>query len=269
MVPDMDKVAEAIREVAAEEILPRFRNLADEEVRVKHHAQDLVTTADVEAEKRLSDALRALVPGSVVVGEEACEEDPGLLGALADPEPCWVVDPVDGTLNFAEGRDRFCVIVAFCQGGETRAGWVFDPVRNVLAQVMAGEGAWIGERRLRTAAPVPVSDMAGSLGRTLGRRVTEMRMRGEDAPARIERQRCTGLDWVDLATGRLHFAHYAHRLKPWDHAAGVLMHAEVGGHAALLPEGKGYRPDRGILRESILAAPDAAGWEALKEVLGL
>jgi fructose-1,6-bisphosphatase/inositol monophosphatase family enzyme len=267
VLPDPERVGEILRQVAGEEILPRFRRLQPHEVVAKSHPHDLVTTADVMAERRLTEALPGLVPGSVVVGEEGCEKDPTLLRALDGEAPAWLVDPVDGTLNFAHGNPNFAVIVAFCTGGETRMGWILEPVSGLLAWAAEGRGAWMDGRPLRAAPPVALEEMTGSLGFREAKPLLKRRDFGErkGLPARIVRVGCTGLDWRDLACGKLHFAHYGRRLKPWDHAAGVLMHREAGGHSALVGTGAPYRPESGILEAALLGAPDLATWKAICE----
>ena len=101
----LDQVAELIREVAATVVLPRFRHLATDEVHQKAPG-DLVTIADQESERELTRGLTALLPGSTVVGEEAAAADPGVLDRLDGRGPIWIVDPVDGTNNFAAGTAR-------------------------------------------------------------------------------------------------------------------------------------------------------------------
>ncbi|MBV8535357.1 MAG: inositol monophosphatase, partial [Alphaproteobacteria bacterium] len=94
-----EDVALIIRRVAEEQVLTRFRRLADHEIREKAPG-NLVTIADTEAELALTSALMALLPGSLVVGEEAVALDPAVLDQLAGDEPVWIIDPVDGTMNF-------------------------------------------------------------------------------------------------------------------------------------------------------------------------
>src|SRR5215475_5254326 len=100
---DLARVTSLIEETAGAEILPRFRKLAAGEIREKTPG-DFVTVADEAAEARLTPLLSALLPGSLVLGEEAAAADATLLDRLFDTQPVWVIDPVDGTSNFAEGR---------------------------------------------------------------------------------------------------------------------------------------------------------------------
>ncbi|MGE5201847.1 MAG: inositol monophosphatase family protein, partial [Acidobacteriota bacterium] len=118
MLPDIERVAARIRDVAAIEILPRFQKLAAGEMHEKQPGQ-LVTIADIEAERRLTPLLEEMVSGSVVVGEEGVAADASRLGVVGGPAPVWLVDPVDGTQNFAEGNPTFVTMVALITGGRT------------------------------------------------------------------------------------------------------------------------------------------------------
>ncbi|MEW5727646.1 MAG: inositol monophosphatase family protein, partial [Pseudomonadota bacterium] len=143
ILPAPEAVSAIIREVAEAEILPRFKNLRASQIREKKPNQ-LVTEADEEAEKVLARRLTALLPGAVV-GEESVEHDPRLMDALGRPGPVWVIDPVDGTANFAHGRPRFAVAVALVVDGGTVAGWIHDPVPNRTIVAVKGQGCWRAE----------------------------------------------------------------------------------------------------------------------------
>ncbi len=267
LIPDIEQVARIIRDVAAAEIMPRFRKLADHEISHKKHPSDLVTIADIESERRLTEALTGLAPDTVVVGEEAAEANPSLLLALAGDRPVWLVDPVDGTSNFAKGKDCFAVIVGYCRGGKTLAGWILDPGSDCVVWAVAGKGAWLngpkGTRRLQVAPRHDVFHMTGSLGNRLAHHMRKKRQIGLDpVPAHILRYGCTGREYMDLARGLLDFAQYT-RLKPWDHAAGVLIHAEAGGYSRMTDADHPYRPEPRIQQGTILLARDKASWKDL------
>ena len=251
-IPDPQAIAAIIREAALAEILPRFRNLQAHQIREKRPG-DLVTEADVEAERVLTRRLTDLLPGSVVIGEEACAHDPTVLDRLDRDEPAWIIDPVDGTSNFAHGRPTFGTIVALASRQRTLAGWIHDPIADVTAIALAGEGAWIGERRLVAAQGVPLREMAGSLGYRKNKDLAA-------SVGRLVRHGSVAHDYLALAEGRIHFAFYR-RLNPWDHAAGVLMHAEAGGYAALL-DGTPYRPLFSPV--GVLLAPNRNDWDMLR-----
>lgn len=264
VIPDLDRVSSIIREVAETEILPYFRQLSAGQVREKTGPADLVTIADEAGERALTPRLAGLLPGSVVVGEEAASADPGVLDRLSGDAPVWVIDPVDGTLNFAAGRPTFAVIVALVQGGRTVAGWIHDPCGNRTAVAAAGEGAWMDGRRLRVAAPAPLNAMRGAAStRFCSEALGERIKRGlTDAAGHVSLMSAAH-EYLCLITGETHFSLY-HRLMPWDHAAGVLLHAEAGGHSALV-DGAPYRP--AVTGGSLLMAPDAASWRTVREAL--
>ncbi|HUL10310.1 MAG TPA: inositol monophosphatase [Candidatus Acidoferrum sp.] len=266
MLPDTDRVTRLIEEAAAAEIMPRFRQLAAGDVREKAPG-DLVTVADEAVEARLAPLLTSLVPGSIVVGEEGAASDPSLLNRLLDDQPLWIIDPVDGTNNFAEGKPAFAVMVALARGRDVLAAWIHDPVAVRTAVAAAGEGAWLGDRRLRVAsAPAVPGDMTGVLlsgffgNRELSRKIDARRNRVRA----IRSARCAGIEYLRLAAGDMHFSLFT-KLMPWDHAPGVLLHREAGGHAAYL-EGGAYEP-AAIKRSGLLLAPDPDSWQRLHTLL--
>jgi fructose-1,6-bisphosphatase/inositol monophosphatase family enzyme len=136
-------IAALLREVAQAEILPRFRRLASGDIRTKSSPLDLVTEADEAAERRLTAALSARFPQAMILGEEAAAADPALLTRMLDAELCFVLDPVDGTANFAAGVPLFGVMVAAVHHGETIAGWIHDPMGDDTVIALRGEGAWV------------------------------------------------------------------------------------------------------------------------------
>ena len=142
---DADAVTALIRAAAARHILPRFNRLAAHEIKQKTSPRDLVTVADLETEQALTPALKALLPGSEVVGEEETARDPAVMDRLDGDAPVWIIDPVDGTANFVDAVPRFAVLVALSAGEEIRLAWIHDPVRDVTAIASAGGGAWLVE----------------------------------------------------------------------------------------------------------------------------
>jgi fructose-1,6-bisphosphatase/inositol monophosphatase family enzyme len=268
MTPSPDAVSAVIREVADRVVLPRFKRLAAHEISEKK-AGDIVTIADEEAELALERALGGLLPGSAVVGEEAVSKRPGALAAIVGAAPVWIVDPVDGTQNFADGDSCFAMIVALVRGQETVAGWIHEPATATTVWAVRGEGAHEGAARLRLGPTAELATMKGSLGK---RHIQRLRHAPRPAEREIAggalRYRCVGAEYADLARGKLHFARYGGMPKPWDHAAGVLIHAEAGGHGAVTETGKPYRPLPELRAQTLLLAPDAARWRELKAMFG-
>lgn len=270
MALDLKAVSGIIRDVAAEEVLPRFRKLADHDIMEKSGPADLVTTADVEAEKALHRRLSALVPEAAVIGEEAAEDHPELLAHLDGDAPVWLIDPVDGTFNFSEGQEIFGMIVAYVSGGCTVAGWIHAPVSGEMAVAELGSGAWLegadgSQERLAVAEPDELENMVGALYAG-ARRAPELYERVKRIRHRLggrSYSRCVAYEHLALARAKHHFALFT-RLLPWDHAAGILLHGESGGYNALL-DGRAYAPN--VREGSILLAPDEDSWRELKQLL--
>ena len=254
MLPDFNAVVQIVREVALEEILPRFGTLKAHQICSKNHPGDLVTDADIYAERALSQKLMALLPGSVVVGEEACYQNQEILDRLSQDVPVWVLDPVDGTGNFTRGCERFGVIVALIRGGCIIYGCIHDPIRNITITGEEGGGTWSDGLRLRLPASPAVPAMCGSVARSLFCTL-------EGQVARLVRYSSTAQDYLALLLGDIHFALYRRLLLPWDHAAGVLLHREAGGYSAMV-KGCAYRP---VIEKNgmLLLAPDKTSWQAL------
>ena len=258
-----------VREVARAEIMPRFRRLLPAEVRAKTGPLDLVTAADETAEAVLTLGLRARFPGCAVVGEEAVAREPSLTGAIAGSELCFIVDPIDGTANFIAGLPLFGTIIAVTRQGRTVGAVIHDPVGDDTALALVGEGAWI-EAADGTAAPLRVAEaapLAAMSGSVSWRYMPEPRRSrvcaNLPAVAAAWDYRCAAHQYRMLAAGHCHFAVF-HRLMPWDHAAGVLLHQEAGGYAARL-DGSPYRP--AATDGGLICAPNAASWQALRAAL--
>jgi fructose-1,6-bisphosphatase/inositol monophosphatase family enzyme len=263
---DLGKVAALIADAAAAEIMPRFAKLGVGDIREKAPG-DLVTVADEAMERRLDPELLALVPGSLIVGEEAAHANPKLLELVGDADWAWVIDPIDGTANFADSQPIFGVIVALLRRGEPVAGWIHDPVRRETAMAARGEGAWQGERRLAVLpAPSREKDLKGVLlaGYFGSKEVGRLVQRNRDKVKPLKSVRSAAHEYLRLARGEMHFM-LSTKLMPWDHAAGVLIHREAGGHSAYL-EGGDYTAAR-IGETGLLMAPDRDSWEALRRTL--
>lgn len=265
---DPQAVAAAMAEVAASEIMPRFRNLAAGDIR-KKHGDETVTVADEAAERALAPLLRALVPGSVVVGEEAAAADSGVLGLLAGSDPVWVVDPIDGTRNFASGKADFGVMVALVRHDEILAGWIYDPVRNRAFVAERGAGAWRDGERIRRPADPPADDkdLRGSISYLFFPDPPREKLRAkvkEGLGQPIDRS-CAARVYVDVTEGRQHFVLYRN-MKPWDHLAGALIVAEAGGRVAKWDR-SAYRPTD--TTGGILAAGHPEIWERIRAFLAV
>lgn len=258
-------VEEAVRQAAAAEITPRFRQLAMDEIVQKTGPHDLVTVADQLAEKHLTGALTALLPGSVVVGEEAVHADPSTYGALAGDAPVWIVDPVDGTRQFVHGDPGFCTLVALAHHGELLASWTYAPVLGEMAVAVRGAGAFLDGTRLSAGSPAPGTDLRVAMSHpdytTPDQKRALLGLDSEGVAARP----CgsAGLEYLAIARGALDAVAFSWE-SAWDHAAGLLLVAEAGGTHATL-DGTPFKLPGGN------AMPFSAGRDSatVERVLGL
>ncbi|HEY1857969.1 inositol monophosphatase family protein [Acidocella sp.] len=258
-----------LRSVAQTEIMPRFRKLGAADIRTKSGPLDPVTVADEAAERALTAGFKRLFPGDDVLGEEAASADPDLLQRLKAPGRVWVIDPIDGTANYAAELPLFGVMAALVEADKVLAGFIYDPLGDDTAVALAGSGAWMvagngARRRLHVAAPVPVEQMVGSLSwRYFNEPLRSHVLSRLDRLAQVTDYRCAAHQYRMLAAGHCHVQMFR-KLMPWDHAAGVLLHKEAGGYGRHF-DGSEYAPSN--ILGGLLMAPDAASWEAFAEAI--
>jgi fructose-1,6-bisphosphatase/inositol monophosphatase family enzyme len=262
-------VADIIRNVAQAEILPRFRNLSAGAIRTKTSQLDLVTDADEAAERAIEAELLKAFPGALVVGEEGVSRDESLLNGLGDADLAFILDPVDGTLNFASGLPLFGVMAAAIMKGEIVGGIILDPISDDWAMAVRGEGAWIqrpdgSTSPLQVASPVPLAEMAGNVSwRYLPKDLRPVVTANLPKLAMGADLRCAAHTYRLIAGGYLHFA-FSSSVMPWDHAAGWLIHQEAGGYTAHF-DGSPYRP---VNRTGgLISAPDKESWQMVRDAL--
>jgi len=244
-VPDIDAVSAALDEVAAEVVLPRFRNLEAADVIWKpteSDPEDIVTVADRETEEWLTRFLTALVPSAQVIGEEAAHRDPRLLRLIDSDDPVWVLDPIDGTKNFARGSEDFGIMLAFVAEGLARAAWIFLPAQGERFVAETGSGAFRNGARVTVPPADPGPDATrgtfhvGHMPTDLARSVSHSAC---DRFEVVAGSGAAAVAYTEVLCGKRDFDVY-HRLFPWDHAPGALILTEGGGRVDHL-DGAPYR----------------------------
>jgi fructose-1,6-bisphosphatase/inositol monophosphatase family enzyme len=264
---DVDALMTILRDAAKAEILPRFRRLDTSMVRQKTEAIDLVTEADEEAERMIKARVAELAPEALFVGEESVAADPSLLERLGGAELAVVVDPVDGTANFAAGLPLFAVMASVVRKGETVAGIIYDPMGDDWFVAEKGAGAFMkrpdgGSERLKVATPPALDQMVGTVSITFLPKESKVQVLQNLAKVRVSAHyRVAGHDYRLLAGGHSHFTVY-NKLMPWDHLAGTLITQEAGGYAARF-DGSEYRP--GQTSGGLLATTDRETWNVLRK----
>jgi myo-inositol-1(or 4)-monophosphatase len=221
---DLELAERAAR--AAGEVLMEWYGRPPEGVAAKSSATDLVSDADREAERVIRELLAAERPDDGLLGEEGSHH-------RADSGRRWIVDPLDGTINFLYGFPAWAVSVALEDGDGLAVGVVHSPVHGETFHAVRGEGAFLGERRLSVRKPVALDQALVATGFSYepprravqADRVRELLPRARD----IRRAGAASLDLSWLAAGRLD-AYLERGLHSWDWAAGRLLVEEAGGH---------------------------------------
>ena len=260
----LSRAVEAVmRDAAVRAILPRYQSLTADQIDAKA-ADDLVTIADKEAELIIAEGLAKLLPEAAIVGEEAAHADPALLDRLGDTL-CWIIDPVDGTNNYAHGKPPFGVMVALAEAGETIAGWIYDPLSGRMCHARRGGGAWIGDDRI-TARATGTEPPIAAISLVFMDPAQRAAMKAQIAPyyTLTDIPRCAAEQYPRLVLG-VNDCSIFERTLAWDHAAGVLFVNEAGGMAAR-PDGRAYRVDEAHL-PGLIGAASPALWHGLAERL--
>lgn len=218
-----------------------LRELYDKPHRVTHKGViDLVTEADVAAEEKILSILEGFRSDVGILAEESRS------GSLENPHgPAWIIDPLDGTTNFAHGFPVFAVSIAFVQGGETQAGVVYAPMTGELFSACKGGGTWLNGRSVQVSAVASLQDALLATGFPYA---IDDELDGVLAALRRVLSRCQGvrrpgaasLDLAFLACGRVD-GFWEINLKPWDTAAGLLLVTEAGGAVSTM-NGGDYSP---------------------------
>ena len=248
--------------------MPRFRALSDADISAKSAPDDLVTAADLAAEARITEQLRQTFPNALIFGEEAAAADPSLRDRLADAEIAIIIDPVDGTLNYAHGLALFGVILAVTHYGEPIYGLLYDPVMDdwivASADVTTCYGTPTNSRALRLSKAVPANKAGGYIPLSFlpARHRPHIATLWSDL-GKINTLRCSCHEFRMLAQGHVDFV-LSVRLTPWDHAASALVVQQAGGVAKML-DGSVYSPTQ---RDGyMLAARNASAWSDIQQAL--
>jgi myo-inositol-1(or 4)-monophosphatase len=200
------------------------------EARFKNETHNLVTTADLETERYIREILSARFPQHTILGEEGRQDIDLLSPSL------WIIDPIDGTNNYAHGVPHYATAVAFAEAGEVVAGAVYDPERGELFSAYLGGGAYLNSERIevsgvgRLAESIVCTGFFYDRGAMMERTLGAIGRLFKDGVHGVRRTGSAALDICWTAAGRFD-AFFEFQLGPWDYAAGALILREAGGVA--------------------------------------
>tara|TARA_B100000989_G_scaffold205241_1_gene155409 strand:+ start:40 stop:780 length:741 start_codon:yes stop_codon:yes gene_type:complete len=173
---------------------------------------DFVTNSDLKTEKIIIDELRKAKPNYSIISEESGVE------SNKDKKNTWIIDPIDGTVNFLHGIPHFAISIALKSNNEIISGLIFDPIKNEMFFAEKDNGAFFNNHRIRVSKKNQIDDCLF---------VTGGKMKNEpDLPYR--KSGCAALDMAYVASGR-YDGYFQHNLNLWDIAAGIILVKEAGG----------------------------------------
>lgn len=266
---DLERLAEILKLTAEQEIMPRFRRLGEGGIREKASALDLVTDADEAAEAAIKVAVARVFPNSLFIGEESVARDPSLLEKIAGAELAIIIDPLDGTTNFAWGMPLFGMLAAVVIRGETIGGIIYEPINRDFTFAIKSLGAWNRSdsgviRDIHVAKPKAIENMVGTTSCYLIPPPTRLLVATNLNKVKATfAYRCAAHEYRIVAEGLVDFL-FHYNLMPWDHAAGALIHAEAGGYSGLF-DGSPYLPTK--FHGGILSAPNRESWQIIHDEL--
>ena len=265
---DTDTVSTIIRDVVRQVLAAHDQSTIA--VREKSVGEP-VTLVDQEIERALTTRLGSLDSSIRLVGEEATGDTADSLTDLINGR-VWLIDPLDGTGNYAAGSNDFGTMVALLENGETVMSWIYQPITDVMYCAQHGEGATrnggpIQPRQLRSN-PTDLSTLSRLRGVVLTRFLpSDVRASVEKSYANFHTvgpgTKSAAIEYPLLATGELDFALFWRTL-PWDHAPGALLVAETGGRVSRI-DGSPYRP--GLEGQGLLVCSDRNLWPIVASAL--
>jgi myo-inositol-1(or 4)-monophosphatase len=247
------ETAIAAARAAGDLLLPYFG--AARQVRHKGPT-DLVTEMDSQAEDLVAYLLQEAFPTYGLLGEEGGER-------FVSDNPCWLVDPIDGTVNYARGYPLFAVSIGLAQGDDVTLGVVYNPILDELFAAEKGQGATLNGRPIRVSTTAGLDKSLLASGFPYGVWTSEADNTREwrrflKRALSLRSDGCASLDLCHVATGRLD-GYWEWELGPWDMAAGALIVQEAGGQVtqvtgeAFSPYGRGVLASNAHLHAEMLA----------------
>ena len=222
---------------SASKVILRFMDQLDTiEIKQKSTIEDIVTQVDTFAEQEIIEHIKKVYPNHAILAEES--------GLIEGSEYCWVIDPLDGSMNYVHGFPHFAISIAVKKGDRIEAGVVYDPIRQELFSAARGEGAFVDQRRIRVSETKKLETALIGTGFPFKKKqhinpyLTTFKSIFSEVSG-IRRAGAAALDLAYVASGRLD-GFWEASLAEWDMAAGVLLIQEAGGMVTDFQGGDNY-----------------------------
>ena len=223
-----DDINSILFDISEKIILPKYNNLKDEDIKLKNNGS-LVTSVDIRVEKNLKKNLLKLLPNSMFVGEESFFANPKIIDNYQKKKFCWTVDPIDGTTNFVNGKERFAIMIALSFREKILQSWIYKPLTQEFSCAKLGEGCFINDIKVFNTIKINISDSIGSVSSKYWDKFYNKKIKKlGDKFNNTESYRCIGFEYIDIVKGLRHYTVLS-KLLPWDHLPGILMVKESGG----------------------------------------
>lgn len=224
-----DDIKSILYEISKNFILPKHRNLKDEDIKLKNN-KDFVTSVDIRVENELRKALQKFLPNSLFVGEESFSNNPNILKNYNQESFCWTVDPIDGTKNFIKGEINFAVMVALTFKEKILQSWIYKPFTGEFSFAQLNDGTYINNEKILITKNTNIKDSIGSISSKYWENINYNKIKNiRNRFKAVNSLGCIGFEYVDIVKSVRHFAILS-KLYPWDHIPGILLVKEAGGH---------------------------------------
>ena len=223
-----ENIKDICYKISKDIILPKYKNLKDQDIRYKN-GTDLVTLADIEAEKELKKNLLKIIPKANFIGEEEYSVNNEILNYYNENNYCWTVDPIDGTTNFVKGKEKFAIMIALTYKNSILYSWIYKPLKEEMFYAIHNEGAYFEDQKIYTEGILKLNKAKGSIStKYWDEDYLEKLKLLKNYFAEVKSYGCIGFEYTDIALGVRNFAILS-KLSPWDHIPGILLVRESGG----------------------------------------
>ena len=226
---DNDHIRSVLFEISNNQILPNFRNLNTNQINYKNN-KDIVTSLDIEVENYLKKILPQFLKNSLFIGEEIYTYNPKILDYYNHNQYCWTVDPIDGTLNFVKGKEKFAIMVALTFSNQIIQSWIYKPITQEFMYAKLNNGTFLNDKKITINNFNSISNSVGSISskywdKDIEKKIILLKNNFKE----INSYGSIGCEYFDIVLGKRDFVILS-KLSPWDHLTGVLLVREAGGN---------------------------------------